>query len=1185
MAVQSRTVWPTSLMIVPLLLLPAFSCGVSAAHAAVADHFECYSADDDDGGDDHWRGGFGPQVSLVDQFGAMTAVVGQPDSLCNPASKNGGDPTAPSHVDHLESYRILPLNPRQLARRFPVLQQKVVNEFGTLMVDVQSPLGLLVPTTTKRTKGPAAPASPAVDHFTCYDVQPSAKTPPFASIRNVKLTDEFGTATVTVVKPSRLCVSTNMNGKAPGAETHLDQLMCYRLKADFNRVGRVFTNNEFGPGTFVPVDRDEFCVPSRLNQDRCRSNADCSDANQCTTDVCDASSSAADLRGCVHSPIVCAAADQCHIAGTCNPSTGACSNPAAPNGTACTDGNACTQIDTCQSGACVGSNPVTCAPTDQCHVAGSCNPATGACSNPAAPNGTACSDSNACTRLDTCQAGVCAGSNPVTCAPADQCHVAGSCDPATGACSNPAAPNGTLCSDGNACTRLDACQAGACIGSSPVVCTATDACHIAGACDPANGTCSNPPAPDGTTCSDGTACTRTDSCRAGACVGSNPVVCTATDQCHVAGTCDSSTGTCSNPAAPDGTTCTDGNGCTPTDACHTGICIGAGSLNCDDGDACTTDSCDSTTGGCRHDPAGCGGATFGISVIDAQGLPIVGAQVTVGSTTQLTDSAGNVLFADVPPGGSVAMVQAAGFAPSTLVADLVANMTVEGIDRLLSRGLGITFDAGIGVMGANDGVRVSIPPNAVVDANGQPVSGNVQLTIVPLDPSTSKVDFAPGPFTGQPAAGGGLVPFESLFMAEISLQDGSGNPLQLAPAATAELAFRVPSNLVSSVSVGDQVPAWFYDAPAGLWREEGAGTIQVTGSSIEWVVTVGHLSWWSADRPWTDTNCVRVTVTQPDGATPIAGATVRATGLSYSGTTTSETGADGSACLELERGAQVMITVEHPSFPVHLDDPFIIQGDASAATTCSDLPTGCQQIALRLDGKACFNGTVVDPSGQPMAGAQVYASFNDASGNQTGYTAQTGIDGSFCVDAPSNSCIEVFAFAMDGGGPLRAQSGGCGTAASDPTCGPGGQCSDLGLLQLARSATRACVKGRVVTPQGAAGGTTVSIYSDQPDVTCSNPPAPTDDPGYWGSLVGQSTTDANGSFCVDIPVAPTNSDPTPFSLPRAILPADCQIRRRNSNNRGAVTLYLDPFAADATCADSPDCLDIGTYHVFFLQGS
>src|SRR5204862_252298 len=86
----------------------------------------------------------------------------------------------------------------------------------------------------------------------------------------------------------------------------------------------------------------------------------------------------------------------------------------------------------CQAGLCAGTNPVTCAPADQCHDAGTCDPATGTCSNPAKPDGTACNDGNACTRTDTCQAGLCSGTNPVTCAPADQCHDAGTCDPEAG---------------------------------------------------------------------------------------------------------------------------------------------------------------------------------------------------------------------------------------------------------------------------------------------------------------------------------------------------------------------------------------------------------------------------------------------------------------------------------------------------------------------------------------------------------------------------------------------------------------------------------------------------------------------------------------------------------------------------------------------------------------------------------
>jgi subtilisin-like proprotein convertase family protein len=135
----------------------------------------------------------------------------------------------------------------------------------------------------------------------------------------------------------------------------------------------------------------------------------------------------------------------------------------------CDDGNACTQNDTCQSGTCVSGPPVVCAPLNQCHIAGTCAPATGVCSNPNAPNGTTCSDGNACTQSDTCQSGTCAIGPPVVCTPLDQCHIAGTCAPTTGVCSNPSALNGTACSDGDPCTIGDVCTAGVCVpGAIPV---------------------------------------------------------------------------------------------------------------------------------------------------------------------------------------------------------------------------------------------------------------------------------------------------------------------------------------------------------------------------------------------------------------------------------------------------------------------------------------------------------------------------------------------------------------------------------------------------------------------------------------------------------------------------------------------------------------------------------------------
>jgi uncharacterized repeat protein (TIGR01451 family) len=61
--------------------------------------------------------------------------------------------------------------------------------------------------------------------------------------------------------------------------------------------------------------------------------------------------------------VVCAAADQCHSIGTCDPATGLC--PLAPlTGTPCDDGRNCTVDDTCKNGVCAGhpTNLTSCEP-------------------------------------------------------------------------------------------------------------------------------------------------------------------------------------------------------------------------------------------------------------------------------------------------------------------------------------------------------------------------------------------------------------------------------------------------------------------------------------------------------------------------------------------------------------------------------------------------------------------------------------------------------------------------------------------------------------------------------------------------------------------------------------------------------------------------------------------------------
>lgn len=303
-----------------------------------------------------------------------------------------------------------------------------------------------------------------------------------------------------------------------------------------------------GPQPFALVVTGDLTTPGSLG-------AACVTATDCGTGFC--------VDGvCCNSACNAGACDACSVAtgamqdGTCRFLTGS----------VCDDGNACTQLDSCSAGACVGAKPITCAAMDSCHDAGTCDPMTGACSNPEKPENTLCDDGDRCTLNDRCIVGSCMPVSTVTCAAMDACHDAGVCDKVTGLCSNPEKPEGTVCDDGNACTVNDVCIAGGCTAGAVVDCVASDGCHDTGACDPMTGQCSNPEKPTGTPCDDNNACTANDRCVSGVCQSSVPFDCAPMDECHDSGTCDQMTGACSNPPKPDGSMCSKGQ-------CKDGVCI------------------------------------------------------------------------------------------------------------------------------------------------------------------------------------------------------------------------------------------------------------------------------------------------------------------------------------------------------------------------------------------------------------------------------------------------------------------------------------------------------------------------------------------------------------------------------------------------------------------------------------
>jgi len=99
------------------------------------------------------------------------------------------------------------------------------------------------------------------------------------------------------------------------------------------------------------------------------------------------------------------------------------------------------------------------------------------------PDGASCDDRNGCTASSSCRGGLCVGSAAPACPSSDACRPAPFCEPIGGACvAGVAHANGTVCDDADPCTTSGLCEAGACVGATPIVSCACLDVPEGGAC-------------------------------------------------------------------------------------------------------------------------------------------------------------------------------------------------------------------------------------------------------------------------------------------------------------------------------------------------------------------------------------------------------------------------------------------------------------------------------------------------------------------------------------------------------------------------------------------------------------------------------------------------------------------------------------------------------------------------------
>lgn len=243
--------------------------------------------------------------------------------------------------------------------------------------------------------------------------------------------------------------------------------------------------------------------------------------------------------------------------------------------------------------------------------------------------------------------------------------------------------------------------------------------------------------------------------------------------------------------------------------------------------------------------------------LDTAGRSLAGVQAYNAAGVLATSDAQGRLRFDLPPSAAGAVrLRKAGYTRQTVMLDVV-NAEARFVGTLGRRNAPVTVN--IDTSGADllddSGARVFLSTGSVVDAQGNPVRGDFQVTVTPVDVSDPQALKAfPGSFSALDMAGEPvpiLMPYGTM---EVLLTRGDES-LSLAPGAVA--AIEIPIYVTqhsdgSPITVGETGgEVWSLDEDSGLWQLEGTGVVVTAESSPTGMALrtqASHFSWWNFDH-------------------------------------------------------------------------------------------------------------------------------------------------------------------------------------------------------------------------------------------------------------------------------------------------------------------------------------------------
>jgi len=412
-------------------------------------------------------------------------------------------------------------------------------------------------------------------------------------------------------------------------------------------------------------------------------------------------------------------------------------------------------------------------------------------------------------------------------------------------------------------------------------------------------------------------------------------------------------------------------------------------------------SCNGGGGGDDDDDDGQTGTNAGVqgTVVDTQGDPLQSVTVTVVSGNTATTGADGAFDLAVPAGtDKIVKFSKTGYVATSKVVDVFSGAKTSIVTTMIQEAAGQNLNASSGgTINGSRNASMTAPPGVFVDKNGNEVSGDVTVSLTPLDPAIEAEARAyPGDMRGL-TKDGNIVLLETFGVMDVTVRQND-EALQIKPGQTIEVQVPAPS----LGSTPDTTPMWVFNADTGLWEEseEGPGTFNVATQT--YTADIGHLSPLNCDKPIVPT-CIHGKVVDSEG-NPAIGALIQAV-PDLGGISSDYTDGDGNFCMYVERNADMTIYVYTPltdSCPVEMrqDNSCVTTRDLTSSNTATNAgyPADCSDNCKRIE--PVIRTGDVDPGPLDEAACMVVAGVESPFAG----TCAAGLDTFYRCFSPEGSC-------------------------------------------------------------------------------------------------------------------------------------------------------------------------------------